>query len=87
MLLKRLKRVVSRINLSWHVAVFAGILIVLALPLLDVWRLVLPERVIGVDGGFLANLILVPVLIGFVLYVFSRRADDLERHMRKFENE
>ena len=59
----------------------------LALPWLNVWRAALPERFIGIDGAFFASLVLVPALIGVVLFLYSKRADDLERHMRKFENE
>ena len=87
MLIKRIKRLSSRLGLAWHIAIFAGILMVFTLPLRNVWQALMPDRVIGVDGAFFASLILVPLLVGAILYIFAKRADDLERHMRKFENE
>ena len=87
MLAKRLRMVFSRINLQWLALGSSVIFLLFLLPLETVLGSALPERVIGIEGAFLAGLILLPCLMGFILYLVSRKADDLERHMRKFENE
>ncbi len=87
MQLNRIKRVLLHISLPWLVAGFSVFLLLFALPLLDLSQSFLPERVIGINGPFLAALVVSPCLIGFALYWFCKKADDLERHMRKFENE
>lgn len=82
-----LKKLISRPSLRQLVVTSSVVLIILALPWINGMRAILPESILGLDGAFLVSLMFVPCLIGLVLYIASKIADDRERHMRKFENE
>jgi len=80
-------RQLSKLDLSKAAAVGVTLAIVVALP----WPLfldkMLPEQLLGIPGSYFWLLFAMPVLLAVLIAAISRRLDDAERHLRKFENE